>query len=298
MTQAMNLANFANNLDTSGGLNPSALNAATPVSKGGTGATTAAGARSSLSAAVLGANNDITSLTGLTTPLSIAQGGTGTASTTFANLTSNVTGTLPTANGGTNSTATPTAGGAGYGTGTAHAYTPAGTAGQVLVSAGSSAPTWAQNAINSKTAIASTSGTSIDFGSIPSGVKRITVMFNNVSLSGSSQILVQIGSGSVTSTGYNSAGSRTTTAVTTASSTAGYVINSITGSESFNGNMQILNVTSNTWVASHSGGYATGPSGFSGGGTVSLGGTLDRVRVTTVNGTDTFDAGSINILYE
>jgi len=51
-------------------------------------------------------------------------------------------GTLAIANGGTNSTATPTAGGAGYGTGTAHAYTAAGTAGQVLLSNGSSAPTW------------------------------------------------------------------------------------------------------------------------------------------------------------
>ena len=57
-------------------------------------------------------------------------------------LTTGVTGTLPIANGGTNSTATPTAGGAGYGTGTAHAYTAAGTAGQVLTSAGTGAPTW------------------------------------------------------------------------------------------------------------------------------------------------------------
>jgi hypothetical protein len=57
-------------------------------------------------------------------------------------LTAGVTGTLPIANGGTNSTATPTAGGAGYGTGTAHAYTAAGTAGQILTSAGASAPTW------------------------------------------------------------------------------------------------------------------------------------------------------------
>ena len=57
-------------------------------------------------------------------------------------LTSGVTGTLPIANGGTNSTATATAGGAGYGTGTAHAYTAAGTAGQVLTSNGASAPTW------------------------------------------------------------------------------------------------------------------------------------------------------------
>ena len=58
-------------------------------------------------------------------------------------LTTQVSGTLPIANGGTNSTATATAGGVGYGTGTAHAYTAAGTSGQVLTSNGSSAPTWA-----------------------------------------------------------------------------------------------------------------------------------------------------------
>jgi hypothetical protein len=61
-------------------------------------------------------------------------------------LSTGVTGTLPIANGGTNSTATATAGGVGYGTGTAHAYTSAGTSGQVLTSAGSSAPTWADPA--------------------------------------------------------------------------------------------------------------------------------------------------------
>jgi hypothetical protein len=57
-------------------------------------------------------------------------------------LTTGVTGTLPIANGGTNSTATATAGGAAYGTGTAFAFTAAGTAGQVLTSNGASAPTW------------------------------------------------------------------------------------------------------------------------------------------------------------
>ena len=76
-----------------------------PLTAGGTGSTTATDARTALSAAKLGANSDITSITGLTTPLTTAQGGTGTASTTFANLTTNVTGTLPVANGGTGSTA-------------------------------------------------------------------------------------------------------------------------------------------------------------------------------------------------
>lgn len=61
MTQAVNLANFANNLDSSGGLNPSALNAATPVSKGGTGSTTAAAARTALGLAI---GSDVPSPTG------------------------------------------------------------------------------------------------------------------------------------------------------------------------------------------------------------------------------------------
>ena len=81
--------------------------------------------------------------TGVTGTLPIANGGTGTTSTTFVNAATNVTGTLPIANGGTNSTATPTAGTVPYGTGTALAFTAAGTSGQVLTSAGASAPTWA-----------------------------------------------------------------------------------------------------------------------------------------------------------
>jgi len=98
-----------------------------PVASGGTGSTSAAFV-------------DLAS--NVTGTLPIANGGTGTTSTTFANLVTNVTGTLPIANGGTNSTATATAGGIGYGTGTAHAYTSAGTSGQVLTSAGSGAPSW------------------------------------------------------------------------------------------------------------------------------------------------------------
>lgn len=71
------------------------------VADGGTGSSTASGARSNLGAASSGSNSDITSLSGLSTPLSVAQGGTGSASTTYCNLTTNVTGTLPVANGGT-----------------------------------------------------------------------------------------------------------------------------------------------------------------------------------------------------
>ncbi|TAH35450.1 hypothetical protein EYC59_02205, partial [Candidatus Saccharibacteria bacterium] len=63
---------------TFAGLN---LTTALTVGNGGTGATTAGGARTNLGAAASGANSDITSLSGLTTALSVAQGGTGIATT-------------------------------------------------------------------------------------------------------------------------------------------------------------------------------------------------------------------------
>lgn len=65
-------------------LNGTTVTNSLPISKGGTGAATAAAARTALSAAVSGANGDITSLTGLTTALSIAQGGTGATSASAA----------------------------------------------------------------------------------------------------------------------------------------------------------------------------------------------------------------------
>ena len=57
------------------------------------------------------------------------------------------------------------------------------------------------NGLQTGTAVASTSGTSNDFTSIPSWVKRITVMFNGVSTNGTSPVQLQIGAGSVTAQG-------------------------------------------------------------------------------------------------
>lgn len=102
MTQAINLANFSNNLDTSGNVTPNVLNAPVPLNRGGTASTTAAGARTALGAAVVGANNDITSLTALSTAITVAQGGTN--ATTAAAARSNlglVIGTDVLAPGGT-----------------------------------------------------------------------------------------------------------------------------------------------------------------------------------------------------
>lgn len=153
------------------------------------------------------------------------------------------------------------------------------------------------NGISAGTAVASTSGTSIDFTSIPSWVKRITVMFSGVSTNGSSIKQVQIGAGSVTTSGYLSTGSNLSTVAVVSSLTSGFIIYTNNASDVISGVMVLTLVSGNTWVSSHSAKAATNIA-VTGGGDITLGGTLDRVRITTVNGTDTFDAGSINILYE
>lgn len=155
------------------------------------------------------------------------------------------------------------------------------------------------NGIASGTAVASTSGTSITFTGIPSWAKRVTVMLNGVSNNAGSQFLVQVGSGSVATSGYvsTSVNSTSTNAVGASTSTAGFIIASGTAAENTNGHMVLTLVSGNIWISSHAMARNTGW-GLNGGGSVTLSGTLDRVVLTTVNGTDTFDAGSINILYE
>jgi hypothetical protein len=150
--------------------------------------------------------------------------------------------------------------------------------------------------LTSGTAIASTSGTALDFTSIPSWVKRMTVMFDSVSTSGTSHPLIQIGAGSITSSGYTARGSYIAgAAVSETTYTTGFGIFGGTASNTYTGHLVLTNVSGNIWVCSSViGGAATWFST----GVVTLGGTLDRVRITTVGGTDTFDAGSINILYE
>jgi hypothetical protein len=155
----------------------------------------------------------------------------------------------------------------------------------------------------SGTSQASTSGTSIDFTSIPSWVKRITVMFSGVSTNGTSLVQVQIGSTTVSTSGYASSsasvfGSNT---CNTAQVTSGFVIGYQNSASSIrHGAMTLFLLASNTWVCSGVIGTSFASDGptMIGGSSPALGGALDRVRITTVNGTDTFDAGSINILYE
>ena len=155
------------------------------------------------------------------------------------------------------------------------------------------------NGIASGTAMASTSGTSIDFTSIPSWVKRITVMFGAVSLSSTANILVQGGVGGVIdTTGYASSSTGTTgSAGGTVSSTSGYIIRVGAAVGSTSGHMVLTLLSANQWISSHAGTYDASSANTMGGGTNTFSGTLDTIRITSTS-TDTFDAGSVNILYE
>lgn len=151
------------------------------------------------------------------------------------------------------------------------------------------------------TSVASTSGTAIDFTGIPSWVNRITVMFQGVSTSGGSIIQIQLGSGTVTTTGYSSGGAGVGNAVSTtaANSTTGMLTGGVgAAADVRHGAFTISNLSGNTWVMQGSLGLSSAAYVHFGNGSVTLAGALDRVRVTTVNGTDTFDAGNINIMWE
>jgi len=145
------------------------------------------------------------------------------------------------------------------------------------------------------TAVATTSGTSVDFTGIPSTVKRITVMFNGISTNGSNDYIIQIGNaGGIENTGYVSESSDRGGDVT---STEGFILTrASTSSSACYGIVTICNFSSNSWISSAN--ISVTGLVSSSAGSKSLSATLDRIRITTVGGTDTFDAGSVNIMYE
>lgn len=173
-----------------------------------------------------------------------------------------------------------------------------GTARQRLtVNAGATAPAWA-DAITLGTPVASTSGTAIDFTSLPAGVKRITINFVGVSTNGTASWLVQLGdSGGVESSGYLGA-SRDSSSGSNYTAAFGIQVN--TASAIMHGRvvLELENSSSNTWTCHGLLSRSDNTEQYHTSGSKSLSATLDRVRVTTGNGTDAFDAGEINITYE
>jgi hypothetical protein len=251
-------------------------------------------------------------------------------------LTTDVTGVLPVANGGTGA-ATLTLNNVLLGNGTSAVQVVApGSTGNVLRSDGT---TWTSSALASATTSAEglvelatdaevrtgtdttraitpdalrkgalvfdtvrtpTSGTTVDFTSIPSWVKRITVMFAGVSTSGSNPVIIQLGdAGGFENTGYLSSASYGGVAGNYASSTTGFIVdagNTAAAATTRRGVVVIVNLNGNQWVCS--GTSDTGVVSASIAGSKTLSDVLTQVRITNENSVDTFDAGSINILYE
>lgn len=139
-------------------------------------------------------------------------------------------------------------------------------------------------------------GTAIDFTGIPSWAKKITVILRGCSVSGSSNKIVQLGTGSTPqTTAYSDAGSNHVGTTYTHTSGIGDGISS--ASTLVTGSITFTNLVGNGWIgctalAANTGGFMLGC------GAVTLSGPLDILRLTTVNGTDTFDAGSVSILVE
>jgi hypothetical protein len=180
-----------------------------------------------------------------------------------------------------------------------------GTSGQVLTSGGSgAAPSWATltTGFTQVTPVATTSGTAIDITGIPSTAKVIIINFNAVSTNGSSNVQVQVGYAgpTIVTSGYLGA---TVNAINgNASSgntyTTGFLVGAnLVAADDRNGSFILTAMTSTLWTCHGVIGKSNGGITSQTGSVISMGGTLDRLRLTTVNGTDAFDAGSWSIAY-
>jgi hypothetical protein len=176
----------------------------------------------------------------------------------------------------------------------------AGYAGNILLAN----PVAAANiGINRSTEQATTSGTAIDFTSIPAGVRRLTLLLRGVSLSGTERFLIQIGAGSFVTSGYSSSSSGPDNSGfwVNSTSTSGFILGtSIDAANAHSGRLTLHNISGDIWVADgliSNNATGGGGRGAIASGQLTLSGTLDRLRLTNT-GSNTFDAGAINIMWE
>lgn len=147
----------------------------------------------------------------------------------------------------------------------------------------------------------SASGTAVDFDTIPSWVKRITIMFDRLSTNGTSVKMVRLGdAGGIESTGYLSctAFQQQGFASSLVNFTDGFALSGVNAADALHGSLVLTKLTGNQWIATGNIGFSSGPAFGFVAGSKTLSATLDRVRVTTTGGADTFDAGTASIIYE
>ncbi len=179
-----------------------------------------------------------------------------------------------------------------------------GSSGQVIVSQGSaSAPIWASSLILGTPLTLSTSGsptgTYAEYTNIPPWVNQITITINGLSTNGTTvpNVLLGTSAGYVTSGYFGAIGTDSnyntnnfTTSILLSNDTwaAARILYSV---------ITLYHMGSNIWVFRVNIGFSDIASASTGNGNVTLPGTLDRVRLT-INGTQLFDAGTINIRYQ
>lgn len=149
------------------------------------------------------------------------------------------------------------------------------------------------------TAKTSTSGTTVEFDSIPSWVKRIIVMYSGVSLSGTSFPIIQLGTApSVYTTSGYLGGAFSGGATYTNMSTGFIISNATAAADTGHGISTLATIDGLIWTYNSQFGYSNQAAVRFAAGSITMASAIDRLRITTVNGTDTFDAGTINIMYE
>jgi hypothetical protein len=175
-----------------------------------------------------------------------------------------------------------------------------GTSGQVLTSNGSgSAPSWTTITALTAATAASATGTAVDFTSIPSSVKRITVIIDSVSLNSTDTIAVQLGdSGGIETTGYTCGLAWTGQSTGSSGSSSTFALATGAASDVLCGHAVITKISGDTWILSSTICRENDDLVFVSGGSKTLSATLDRIRITTPGGAAAFDAGTINIMYE
>jgi len=180
-----------------------------------------------------------------------------------------------------------------------------GNDGQVLTSSGANTQPAFEDAAGGGFTLSSetdtTSGTTFNIGSIPTGTKLIIINFNGVSLDGSAAIQVQIGdSGGIETSGYVSSSGTLDDddTITHSSTTASFIIRTLHGYAVVNMRMvlSLTNSSNNSWHSFH-GGAANNNESTIGGGTKSLSAELTQIQILDT-GSDSFDAGNITIAYQ
>jgi hypothetical protein len=180
-----------------------------------------------------------------------------------------------------------------------------GSSGQYLQTDGSGALSWqtlpANTNLTRGTVIDASSGSpteiDIDLSSLPTGISRITLVLDALSTNGTSGIEVRVGTGGTPeTTGYTGTVNQSNTLTTMST---GFKFDSAASAAAIRCTTMVLcNIDANRWVMSSITGRTDQNVTAYAGGRIDLGGTLDIIRITTLGGTDTFDSGRINILYE